>query len=406
MKPGSGGFDFDAPIDRAGSDSEKWAKYAGRDILPLWVADMDFAAPPAVIAALQERVAHGVFGYNQPTAGQSEAVVAYLARKFDWGIEPDWIVWLPGLVSGLNVAARAVGEAGDAVFTATPIYPPFLGAPKHAGRPLLTVPLVQGARRWEWDFAAVEAALEKQPTKLFLLCHPHNPTGRVWDDEELATLARLAEKHDLVVCSDEIHNGLVLVPPAAPCHQHRVFATLSPKIAARTITLLAPSKTFNIPGLGAAFAVIPDTALRRRFTRAMAGIVPHPNLLGMAALQAAFSACDDWHAALIDYLRGNAAAVEAAVADIPGLAMHPVEATYLAWIDARGFAAARGIDNPAQYLEAHGLGLSDGTAFGAPGFVRLNFGTRRDLLDEALARLAVACCSSASNAPFDLNPPG
>lgn len=383
-------FDFDAPVDRTGSDSEKWAKYAGRDILPLWVADMDFAAPPAVIAALQERVAHGVFGYNQPTAGQVQAVVAYLARKFNWDIEPQWIVWLPGLVSGLNVAARAVGEAGDAVFTVTPIYPPFLGVPKNAGRPLLSVPLVQGERRWEWDFAAIEAALEKQPTKLFLLCQPHNPSGRVWDDAELDAIARLAAKHDLIVCSDEIHNGLVLSPSASPCHRHRLFATLSPETAARTITLLAPSKTFNIPGLGAAFAVIPNAALRRKFTRAMAGIVPHPNLLGMAALEAAFTECDDWHAALIDYLRGNAAAVESAVAGIPGLAMHPVEATYLAWIDAREFAAARGIDNPAQHLEAHGLGLSDGAAFGAPGFVRLNFGTRRALLDEALKRLATA----------------
>lgn len=376
--------DFDAPIDRVGSDSEKWAKYAGRDILPLWVADMDFAAPPAVIAALQERAAHGVFGYNQPTAGQIEAVVGYLARKFDWDIGPDWIVWLPGLVSGLNVAARAVGEAGDAVFTATPIYPPFLSAPKNADRPLLTVPLVQGARRWGWDFAAVDAALEKQPTKLFLLCQPHNPSGRVWDDAELDAIARLAEKHDLIVCSDEIHNGLVLSPSC----QSRLFATLSPEIAARTITLLAPSKTFNIPGLGAAFAVIPNAALRRKFTRAMAGIVPHPNLLGLAALEAAFTECDGWHAALLDYLRGNAAAVESAVARIPGLAMRPVEATYLAWIDAREFARARGIDNPARHFEAHGLGLSDGAAFGAPGFVRLNFGTRRALLDEALQRLA------------------
>lgn len=380
-------FDFDAPIERGGSDSEKWAHYAGRDILPLWVADMDFAAPPAIINALQKRVAHGVFGYNQPAAEQTQAVVDYLARKFEWTIEPDWIVWLPGLVCGLNVAARAVGEAGEAVFTATPIYPPFLTAPGNAGRPLVGVPLVQGVRRWEWDFAAVEAALAKQPTKLFLLCHPHNPTGRVWDDEELAALARLAEKHDLIVCSDEIHNGLVL----APSCRSRLFATLSPEIAARTITLLAPSKTFNIPGLGAAFAVIPHATLRRQFTRAMAGIVPHPNLLGLAALEAAFTQCDAWHAALLDYLRGNAAAVAAAVARIPGLAMHPVEATYLAWIDGREFAAARGIDSPAKYFEAHGLGLSDGATFGAPGFVRLNFGTRRALLDEALARLAAAC---------------
>ncbi len=380
-------FDFDAPVERAGTDSEKWARYAGRDILPLWVADMDFAAPPTVIDALQSRVAHGVFGYNQPTASQTQAVVDYLLRQFAWPIEPAWIVWLPGLVSALNVVCRAVGEKDDAVFTATPIYPPFLSAPKHAERRLLSVPLIQGKHRWEWDFDAVDAALEGSSTKLFLLCQPHNPTGRVWDNAELETIARLAEKHDLVVCSDEIHNGLVL----SPYHQSRVFATLSPEIAMRTITLMAPSKTFNIPGLGAAFAVIPNAALRKKFTAAAAGIVPHTNLLGMVALEAAFTQCNDWHAALLDYLRGNAQTVEQAIAKLSGLAMHSVEATYLAWIDAREFAQQRGIDSPAQYFEAHGLGFSDGTAFGAPGFVRLNFGTRRALLNEAVSRLAATC---------------
>lgn len=381
-------FNFDAPVERAGTDSEKWMKYAGRDILPLWVADMDFAAPPAIIDALHARVAHGVFGYNQPTASQTQAVVDYLARKFAWPIEAAWIVWLPGLVSGLNVTCRAVGEAGDAVFTATPIYPPFLSAPKNAGRPVVSVPLIQDKQRWAWDFDAVDAALEKTKTKLFLLCHPHNPCGRAWDDDELQQLARLAEKHDLVICSDEIHNGLILSPPS---HQHRVFATLGDDIAARTITLMAPSKTFNIPGLGCAFAVISDTTLRRKFTTAMRGIVPHANALGMAATEVAYRVCDDWQTALLNYLRSNARAVENAVGKISGLAMHPVEATYLAWIDAREFAQQRGIANPAQYLETHGLGLSDGAAFGAPGFVRLNFGTRRALLDEALARLAAAC---------------
>jgi len=380
-------FDFDAPVDRAGTDSEKWAKYAGRAILPLWVADMDFAAPPGVIAALQKRVEHGVFGYNQATTSQTQAIVDYLMRQFAWTIEPEWIVWLPGLVSALNVVCRAIGEKNDAVFTATPIYPPFLSAPKHAERRLVSVPLVQSTQRWEWDFDAVDAALEGSSTKLFLLCHPHNPTGRAWQTDELTELARLAEKHDLVICSDEIHNGLLLSAP----HQHRVFATLSGDIAARTITLMAASKTFNIPGLGCAFAVISDASLRRKFTTVMRGIVPHVNALGMVATEAAFSAGDNWLAALLDYLRNNARAVENAIAKIPGLVMHPVEATYLAWIDAREFAQQRGITNPTQYFEAHGLGLSDGAAFSAPGFVRLNFGTRRALLDEALARLTAAC---------------
>lgn len=382
----SGRFNFDAPVERSGTDSEKWAKYAGRDILPLWVADMDFAAPPAIIDALQSRIAHGVFGYNQPTLSQTQAVVDYLARQFGYAIDPAWIVWLPGLVSGLNVACRTVGEAGDAVFTATPIYPPFLSAPKNAGRPLATVPLVQGENRWAWDFDAVDATLQKTKPRLFLLCHPHNPTGRAWDDDELRQIARLAEKHDLVICSDEIHNGLIL----SPSHQHRLFASLDGELAQRTITLMAPSKTFNIPGLGAAFAVIANPAVRKQFIHAMAGIVPHTHLLGMVALEAAFTKCDPWHQALLDYLRGNAEKVFAAVDNISGLHMHRAEATYLAWIDAREFAQARGIESLAKHFESHGLGLSDGVAFGAPGFVRLNFGTQRNLLETALERLAAS----------------
>lgn len=384
-------FNFDTPVERNGTDSEKWAKYTARDILPLWVADMDFAAPPAIIDALQSRIAHGVFGYNQPTLSQTQAVVDYLARQFDYTIDPSWIVWLPGLVSGLNIACRAAGAASDAVFTATPIYPPFLSAPKNAGRPLVSVPLVQEKNRWVWDFDAVDAALKKTKTKLFLLCHPHNPTGRAWEKNELQQIAQLAKKHDLIICSDEIHNGLILSPHISPYHQHRLFASLDEDIAQRTITLMAPSKTFNIPGLGAAFALIANPQLKKQFTAAMAGIVPHTNLLGMAALEAAFTQCDDWHASLLDYLRNNAQRVERAIANIPGLAMHPVEATYLAWIDARELARQRGITDPAKYFENHGLGLSDGAAFGAPGFVRLNFGTQRTILEEALRRLHAAC---------------
>ena len=384
-------FNFDTPVERNGTDSEKWAKYTGRDILPLWVADMDFAAPPAIIDALQSRIAHGVFGYNQPTLSQTQAVVDYLARQFDYTIDPSWIVWLPGLVSGLNIACRAAGAASDAVFTATPIYPPFLSAPKNAGRPLVTVPLVQEQNRWVWDFDVVDATLKKIKTKLFLLCHPHNPTGRVWERNELQQIAQLAKKHDLIICSDEIHNGLILSPHISPYHQHRLFASLDEDIAQRTITLMAPSKTFNIPGLGAAFALIANPQLKKQFTAAMAGIVPHTNLLGMAALEAAFTQCDAWHAALLDYLRNNAQRVERAIANIPGLAMHPVEATYLAWIDARELARQRGITDPAKYFENHGLGLSDGAAFGAPGFVRLNFGTQQTILEEALRRLHAAC---------------
>lgn len=365
---------FDTPIDRRGSDSFKWGKYAGRDILPLWVADMDFAAPPAVLAALHRRIEHGVFGYGGPWPSLTESVLAHLQGEYGWSIEPEWLVWLPGLVTGLNVACRAVdGE----VLTATPIYPPFLSAPHFSGRKLNRVDLALDNNRWQWDMAAVQQATTAA-TRLFLFCHPHNPVGRCWSRDELLALADYAERNDLVVCSDEIHCGLILDADK----RHIPFASLSPAAAQRSITLLAPSKTFNIPGLGCAFAVIPNPALRRRFEQAMHGIVPHVNVLGLAACEAAFRHGGDWHRDLIAYLRGNRDRVAATMASLPGVRMAPVEATYLAWIDVRDLRLAK----PAAHFEVHGIGLSDGADFGAPGWLRLNFGCPRATLDEALTR--------------------
>lgn len=365
---------FDTPIDRRGSDSFKWGKYAGRDILPLWVADMDFAAPPAVLDALHRRIEHGVFGYGGPWPSLTESVLAHLQGEYGWSIEPEWLVWLPGLVTGLNVACRAVdGE----VLTATPIYPPFLSAPHFSGRKLNRVDLALDNNRWQWDMAAVQQATTAA-TRLFLFCHPHNPVGRCWSRDELLTLADYAERNDLVVCSDEIHCGLILDADK----RHIPFASLSPAAAQRSITLLAPSKTFNIPGLGCAFAVIPNPALRRRFEQAMHGIVPHVNVLGLAACEAAFRHGGDWQRELIAYLRGNRDRVAATMASLPGVRMAPVEATYLAWIDVRDLRLAK----PAAHFEAHGIGLSDGADFGAPGWLRLNFGCPRATLDEALTR--------------------
>lgn len=364
------------------ADSVRWNRFAGRDVIPLWVADMDFPAPPAVIEALQARCASGLFGYGQPWPSLVEAQVEHCRNTYQWAIEPDWIVWLPGLVSGLHVACRAVGQPGDGVFTATPVYPPFLSAPVESGRRLVTMPLIRDETGWGWDFAATDAALKA--ARLFLLCHPHNPVGRAWREDELWQMAALAEKHDLVVCADEIHCDLLLGG------QHRPFATLSPGIAARTITLMAPSKTFNIAGLGCACAIIPDARLRQAFLRAQHGIVPHPNVLGLAACEAAYRHGGDWRRRLLETLRGHAAHVEQTINALPGLTMTRVEATFLAWIDCREL----GLEHPAAFFEQAGVGLSDGTAFG-PGqayrqYVRLNFGTTRTLLDTALQRIAAA----------------
>jgi cystathionine beta-lyase len=239
--------------------------------------------------------------------------------------------------------------------------------------------------RWQWDWEALEAACTPS-TRLLLLCSPHNPVGRVFDEAELRRLADFAARHDLIVCSDEIHCGLVL-DQARP---HRALAALDEATARRTITLMAPSKTWNIPALYCAFAVIPDAALRRRYRHAMRGIVPHVNVLGMVAAEAAYRDGDAWRQALLAYLRANRDRVVDAVAALPGLSMTVPEATYLGWIDCRAMMAARGVDDPAAFFEAAGVGLSDGAVFGAPGFLRLNFGCPRATLDEALARMARA----------------
>lgn len=371
--------DFDRYIERCRTSSTKWNKYAGRDILPLWVADMDFESPPSVLDALRKRVRHGVFGYTDAPDSLVEAVQSYAWTHYRWRLEPDWLVWLPGLVTGLNLSCRAVGQPGDGVLTATPVYPPFLRAPGHASRQLITVPLVDRGTAWKWDFSALETAITPR-TRLMLLCHPHNPVGRVWHEDELAQLISLAKRHDLIICSDEIHCDLILDPQA----RHVPLAAVDPDFAIRTITLLAPSKTWNLAGLGCSFAVIPEASLRRRFRWEMAGLVPGVNLLGFTAAEAAYRDDGVWLAALLDYLRGNIRLLQEEFKAHRHLKLTVPEATYLAWIDVRAIDPV----NPLPYFEALGVGLSDGRDFGFPGYLRLNFGCRRALLQEAMNRLA------------------
>lgn len=374
-------FDFDTAVDRRASASTKWDKYAGRDILPLWVADMDFASPPCVLEALHTRVNHGVFGYTEPPASLNEAIVTHLQQTYKWVVQPEWIVWLPGLVSALNVVARACSPGGDAVLTATPVYPPFLSAPRHQGCEVVRVPMVESARGWAWDLDCLDASLTHR-ARLLSLCSPHNPVGRVFDRAELTALAERCLRHDLVLCSDEIHCGLVLEPGLS----HIPVASLSPEIAARSITLMSASKTFNLPGLGCAFAIVPDASLRRSLRQHAAGIVPRVNALGFVATEAAYRHGGPWQQALIRTLRANRDRVLQVLGALPGLRIFPVEATYLAWIDARALPVA----DPAAFFESAGVGLSDGAEFGAPGYVRLNFGCPPVLLEEALRRITTA----------------
>ena len=374
-------FDFDTVVDRRDSASLKWDHYSGRDIIPFWVADMDFRSPPVVIKALHERISHGVFGYTEVPKSLVQTVQGMLAREYAWDVDPDWLVWLPGLVCGLHVACRTVGSGDDEVLTFTPVYPPFMSAPVLSGRSLVQVPLSHTDGVWGIDFKQLEM-LTTDKCRMLMLCSPHNPVGRVWRREELQALADYAERHDLIICSDEIHAGLVLDQNV----RHIPIATLSPEVAARTITLHAPSKTYNIPGLGCSFAVIPDDSLRRRFKRVMAGIVPHVNLFGYSAAEAAYAHGEPWRLALIEYLRENRRVLLENLAELPNISASPVEATYLAWIDFRG----AGLAHPARFLEDWGVGLSEGSDFGLSGFARLNFGCSRSLLEEGVVRIGKA----------------
>jgi len=380
-------FDFDTAPDRRGTDSQKWQKYAGRDVLPLWVADMDFTAPPAVRAALHDRVEHGIFGYARPVRSTTDAVVGAMAARYGWTIDPAWLVWLPGLVVGLNVTAQAFAEPGDEVLCTTPVYPPFLTAPKNRGRVARAVPLVldHAARRWAIDWEALERAVTSR-TKLFFLCNPHNPVARVFRREELVRLAEFCLRHSLVLCSDEIHCDLIL-DPALP---HIPTGTLGTEIARRTITLMAPSKTYNLPGLGTSLAIIPDPTLRDRFIRATTGIVAEVNCLGYTACEAAYRDSEPWRQALLAYLRGNRDfLLEFVARELPDVAIEaPIEATYLAWLN----VGRLGLAHPVTHFETHGVGLSDGVFFGAPRgqYVRLNFGCPRTTLAEALRRMKSA----------------
>jgi cystathionine beta-lyase len=368
-------FDFSIPVDRRDTASMKWDKYKGKDIIPLWVADMDFRSPPAVLEALHQRTAHGVFGYSLPPESLNTTVVKMLQSDYGWTIEPHWLVWLPGLVTGLNVACRAVGEDNDGVMTAVPVYPPFLTAPANSRRRLVKVPLQGKDNRWTFDFDRFESAITAD-TRLFLLCNPHNPVGRIFSRDELTDLVMICEKHDIVICSDEIHCGLLLDEDKT----HLPTATLGQEVAQRTITLMSPSKTFNLPGLGCAFAVISNEGLRRKFIKAASGIVPHVNALGFVAAEAAYRHGARWHTELLEYLRGNRDTVARAVGETPLLSMTSPEATYLAWIDVR----RADLPDPVRFFEDAGVGLQDGAEFDGPGFVRLNFGCQRPLLEEAL----------------------
>lgn len=375
----SSDFDFDTPVDRSGTSSMKWERYPGRDVLPFWVADMDFAVAKPIRAALAERLEHPIFGYTVAPPSTRDAVLAFLDREHDWQVDPDWLVWLPGVVSGLAVAARAYCADGDEIIVNPPIYHHFFDAHDPRRHRLVHVPLgAEADGRRTWDIDAMRAACTDR-SRLLMLCSPHNPTTTVFQHDEVAAIMALAEEQNLIVVSDEIHCDLVLADT-----RHQPTANVVPELAHRTITLMSASKTWNIAGLNASFAVIPDAELRERFKQSMQSIVAMVPPLAYVATEAAYAHGNPWRLALLDYLRGNLQSIESALDAIPGLELKPLEATYLAWID----ATALGLDDTTAHFEDAGIGLSSGEQFGEPGFIRLNFACSRQLLQRGLERLA------------------
>jgi cystathionine beta-lyase len=370
-------YDFDELIDRSESGCVKWDKYRGRDILPMWIADTDFAVMPEIRQALLERLEHPIYGYTQPPERLFELVAGRMRERYGWQVEPGWVVPLPSMICAFYLACRATGEAGDPVYLPEVIYPPFTRAAGLNAMVNRPVPVCRRDGRMILDLDWLDSQ-PMRPGRLLLFCNPHNPGGAVYRRDELERLADIVERHDMVLCSDEIHCDLVLEGE----NGHIPIASLNPRVAERSITLISPSKTFNLPGLGCAFAIVPDRDLRRRMTT-NPFIVPHVNIMGLVAAEAAYRYGDDWNRQLCAYLAANRDYLLAEINRIPGLRLGPVEATYLAWID----VSALRLDNPPRFFEDAGVGMSPGSEFGDAGFMRLNFGCPRSRVEEAVKRI-------------------
>ncbi|MCP5182396.1 MAG: putative C-S lyase [Pseudomonadales bacterium] len=367
--------DFDTVIERRGTAASKWTRFS-EGVLPFWVADMDFRAPEYILNGLRTRLDHGILGYTATPPTTVEAFVDWLRRTYAWEVREDWLVWIPGVVTGFNLATRAALHPGGGILIPKPVYYPFLDVPKNTGGTALLSDLVRDGNRWVMDMDDLD--LKARQADILLLCNPQNPTGRVYTRQELEAVAALCERRDLVLMSDEIHCPLVLDPGC----RHLPIASLHPDIAARSITLFSPTKAYNLPGLGCGVAVIPDRDLRRRFMKARAGLVPGIGPLAYLACELAWRDQTSYLPSLLAYLRANHDQLRAAM----GQRMTPVEGTYLAWIDITDL----GLADPEAHFVAHGLGLSQGAQFGGPGYIRFNFGCPSSMLQEGIKRLKSA----------------
>ncbi len=375
-------YNFDEVINRKNTDSFKWDFFQDpEETIPMPVADMDFRSAEPILQALREVTEHGVFGYSIVPEELKDILQKRLERLYGWKTEKEWQVWIPGLVPAITATCRAIGEIGDAVITSIPVYHPFHLAPGYVGKKLQTFPLIEVDNRWTFDFEALEKAITED-TKLFMLCNPYNPAGTVFTQEELEKLAEICQRHNLIICSDEIHCDLILDKNK----KHIPIASLSQVTENMTITLLAPSKTFNIAGLGCSVAIIPNPELRQKFNAAKDGFFPPLPRHSMVAAMAAYRDCEDWRLQLIDYLKANHDYMFQALNGYKGLKLFPLEATYLAWIDARETV----IEDIQERILKAGVRLMDGKTFMGEGFLRLNFACPKSVLEEAVKRIKSA----------------
>ncbi len=374
---------FDQLISRRSTESIKWRLF-DEDVLPLWVADMDFRSPAPVIEALAQRVAHGVFGYGEEPAELKELLVQRMASLYGWQVQPDEILFVPGVITGFNWALHALGAPGMQAAVQTPVYPPLLTAPRNAGMQRLDLPLLTTpGGHAEIDFDAFEQAVSAAKVRALILCNPHNPVGRVWSREELERMAAICLRHSVSIVSDEIHCDLIFSES-----RHIPIASLSPEISRQTVTLMAPSKTFNVAGLDCSFAIVQDEGLRKQMNLARLGLVKSPNLLGFTAAVAAYRDGVEWLAELLVYLQANRDFTVGYIREnLPAIRVCPPEATYLAWLDCRALELPT---SPAEFfLRSARVALNEGRDFGpgGEGYVRLNFGCPRSVLQEALERM-------------------
>ncbi|MFH0913921.1 MAG: MalY/PatB family protein [Chloroflexota bacterium] len=392
-------YDFDRVYDRRNTDCLKWdavpSVFGREDVLPLWVADMDFPVAQPIVEAIKRRAEHEFYGYTRPGRGVTEAVASRMERKFGWRVEPEWMVFTPGVVPALNVAVRAFTHPGDEVILQGPVYYPFYPAVTLGGCQVVNNELRLTAGRYEMDYQDLEgrflprAGMRPTPSrvKAILLCNPHNPVGRVWNKEELTRIGEIVMRHGAVVISDEIHCELLFKG-----YHHTPFASISKEFEQNCIVCMSPSKTFNLAGLGVSCIIIPNKRLREDFANARAGVLPGPNLFGLAALEAAFRFGDEWLEQLLDYLQGNLDFVlECFEKRIPKIKAIKPQGTYLVWLDCRQLGMEDLILRSFLREKAR-VGLDDGFLFGpgGAGFERMNIACPRAILEEALRRIETA----------------